>query len=710
MSIDDEEDLLLSSMDDEEVYGPRFHTLSFSEAIERDLLTDYRVAIVGVDDEEVSRLSRERKFVTLDGTEVMDASELAAHIAVAKAMKRFGTRRMFSFHSRISRARRFGEQLPKVIEWLGEDRRPEGKVWAESVTGSMPVRERRRILRRLEAVGSGEFGVVSNARCLGEGVDVPLIDGIAFVDPKRSQVDIVQAVGRAIRKAETKAGVSTVVLPVLVPGTEDPEESLERSEFTTVWKVLDALRSHDDVLADELDAIRRGLGRSATAGGLPSKIVIDLPTKVSLEFADALSLRLVEKTTSSWEYGFGVLQRFVDREGHARVHLDNVESGFRLGGWVNRQRAECRTGKLSPERVAALETVFGWIWNPYEDDFQEGLDKLIAFKAREGHTKVRTTHVEESFRLGAWVNKRRDEYRKGRLNLERVSALEAVPGWVWDPLEDDFRQGLESLRRFQARKGHARVPMLHTEPDGFWLGKWTSHRRAEYRKGKLSSEHQAALEAVPGWVWDPHQDQFRQGLESLRRFQARKGHVRVRADQVEPDGFKLGIWVRNKRKDFRKGKLSPERIVALEGISGWSWDPRDDDFRDGMEKLEAFRAHEGHIRVPESRVEPDGFRLGYWVGKQRADYRNGKLSPKRIAALETVEGWAWDPLEDRFQEGLAKLTIFQTKEGHARVPRSYVDDGFKLGYWVNSRRAEYRKGKLSPERIASLEEIKGWEW
>ena len=403
----DDEDLPLSSMDDEEVYGPRFHTLSFSDAIEQDLLTDYRVAIVGVNDEEVSRLANSKAFVTVDGTDVMDASELAAHIAVAKAMKRFGTRRMLSFHSRISRARKFAERLPKVIGWLGTRRRPKGKVWAEAVQGSMPVRERRQILKRLEGVGDSEYGLVSNARCLGEGVDVPLIDGIAFVDPKKSQVDIVQAVGRAIRKAESKTGLSTIVLPVFIGGSKDPEETLGRSEFQTVWRVLDALRSHDDVLADELDQLRRGLGRGEAGPSLPPKIVVDLPVGVSPDFADALSLKLVEKTTSSWEYGFGVLQRFVDREGHARVPQGHVEpDGFTLGSWVGSRRGEYRKGELSPDRVAALEAVPGWSWEPFEDDFREGLDKLMEFRAREGHVMVRVGHAEPGgFRLGAWVNR-----------------------------------------------------------------------------------------------------------------------------------------------------------------------------------------------------------------------------------------------------------------------------------------------------------------
>jgi len=456
----------------------------------------------------------------------MDASELAAHIAVAKAMKRFGTRRMLSFHNRISRAKRFGDQLPKVIGWLGESRRPKGKVWAEAVQGSMPVRERRQILKRLEEVGDFEYGLVSNARCLGEGVDVPLIDGIAFVDPKKSQLDIVQAVGRAIRKAESKTGLSTIVLPVFVGGLEDPEGTLERSEFKTVWRVLDALRSHDDVLADELDQLRRGLGRGTPGTGLPPKIVVDLPVGVSPEFADALSLRLVEKTTSSWDYGFGVLERFAAREGHSRVPHAHVEADLNLGFWVANRRRAYLEGKLQPEYVARLETLPGWSWDPVTDQFEEGFQVLERFAEREGHARVPQAHVEEGMKLGVWVDTQRSKYRNGRLPPHDLARLEALPGWSWDTRADQLQEAFEALERFVEREGHARVRQTHVE-HGMKLGVWVNGQRQKHRQGKLASEHVARLEGLPGWTWDPLTDQFEEGYQALEKFAEREGHARV---------------------------------------------------------------------------------------------------------------------------------------------------------------------------------------
>ena len=111
------------------------------------------------------------------------------------------------------------------------------------------------------AAGTHERGLLSNARCLGEGVDVPTLDGVAFIDPRRSEVDIIQAVGRAIRKAEDKT-MGRLSSPCSLE-TRRREAAIETSAFNPVWQVLRALRAHDGTLADEIDEMRRSLGRLA---------------------------------------------------------------------------------------------------------------------------------------------------------------------------------------------------------------------------------------------------------------------------------------------------------------------------------------------------------------------------------------------------------------------------------------------------------------
>jgi predicted helicase len=255
-------DVEVASMDDEAVFGPVLHRLSFGEGIERDLLSDYQVVVVGVDDETYRGYAERGEFVSRDGKKITDARTLAGQIGLAKTMRKYDLRRTISFHSRVKAAREFSAEMPGVIGWMPTRARPGGTLWSNHVSGTMTSGGRDRLLLSFRDLAPNERGLLSNARCLGEGVDVPSIDGVAFIDPRRSTIDIVQALGRAIRKSRDKK-VGTIVLPVFLSADEDPDQVLDESSFKHVWDVLKALRAHDEALGEELDELRRRLG----AGG-----------------------------------------------------------------------------------------------------------------------------------------------------------------------------------------------------------------------------------------------------------------------------------------------------------------------------------------------------------------------------------------------------------------------------------------------------------
>jgi len=326
-----EADWEVASMDDEEKFGSVLHRLTFAQAIDQDLLSDYQVVVVGVTDAEAHDLAARGAFVTHDGTAVTDARTLARQIGLLRAMAKHDLHRVVSFHSRIDHASRFAPSLRDTNDWLPARRRPPGRLWTDHVSGRMSAGERDARLRRLMTVSGEERGVLTNARCLTEGVDVPTLDGVAFIDPRRSQVDVVQAVGRAIRKAEDKT-LATIVIPVFVAEHGvDPVDALESGEFDRVWQVVRALRDHDEDLAQEIDELRRDLGRTGSIARRPAKIVLDVPQRVDQAFVLAFDARLVERVSSRWEVGFGHLEAFVARDGHARVKHEHREDGLRIG-------------------------------------------------------------------------------------------------------------------------------------------------------------------------------------------------------------------------------------------------------------------------------------------------------------------------------------------------------------------------------------------
>jgi superfamily II DNA or RNA helicase len=698
-------DIEVVSMDDEAVFGLVFHALTFGEAIAKDLLTDYQVAIVGVDDRRYLEMAEQAALVQHGAGRVTDARTLAAQAALLKGIAKYDLRRCVTFHLRVARAKQFADSLHEVADALPKGERPTGELWAEHVSGVMMSSTRDARLDRLRNLDGCDRALLANARCLAEGIDVPALDAIAFIDPKESQVDIVQAVGRVIRRAPDKRQ-GTVVLPVFIGEEDDAVEAVSGSAFAPVWRILNALRAHDDVLAEELDALRIRLGRLSESGH-PPKVVLDLPASVNDDFVRAFDTRLIEETTQNWFAWYGVLQGFVARHGHARVPQAHVESGVTLGMWAGTQRKEFTTGRLAHERIALLEALPGWTWDPFGDQWTHGFAALEKFVEREGHARVPAHHQESGERLGGWVAGQRKAYFARRLSPERSVRLASLPGWTWDAYAEKWERSFAALKQFVEREGHPRVPGGHTEA-GCALGNWVSAQRRSHAAGELSPELATRLESLPGWTWDPVADLWGQNFAALTQFVEREGHARVPQDHMEA-GLALGAWVGSRRWQYRQGRLSRSRAEALASLPGWTWDSVGDRWEQSFAALEQFVEREGHARVPKRHTEA-GRALSNWVIEQRQAHSAGELSPERTARLENLGGWSWDPFGDRWDRYMAALSQFVEREGHARVPKKHDESGVALGAWVQNRRQDYRAGRLSQERIDALKSLPGWVW
>jgi hypothetical protein len=472
---------------------------------------------------------------------------------------------------------------------------------------------------------------------LTEGVDVPAIDAVLFADPRQSKIDIVQAAGRAMRRFAGKE-LGYIIVPVIID--EDSDEPSDDA-FDQIITVVSALAMEDDRIVEQFKSLASG---KSSEGKTIAEI--DVPEYVRIEFGDLLQnieARIWERLGRGWEKGFERLKAFVRAEGHARPpHGFIDDTGYLLGHWALRLRQDYKKGIVSSQRRRLVEVLPGWEWDPRDTDFDQALVTLRTFVSREGHSRVPLEYVDASgFKLGRWVANHRQRYRAGKLAEKKVSGLNAVPGWTWNPYDSDYDDALARLKLFATREGHGRVPADYVDEDGFRLGNWVSVRRDYYKKGKLSKDRIAELEYLPGWTWDQLGSDFHEGLERLKAFVLKMGHARVRNEYIDEVGFKLGGWVARRRSSHKQGKLSAEQATALAILPGWTWDQRESDFQEGLERLRAFVAAKGNAKVPAKYVDPQGFALGNWVDVKRAAFRVGKLSPERIAVLEAVAGWTW---------------------------------------------------------------------
>ncbi|WP_229568658.1 DEAD/DEAH box helicase [Rhodococcus sp. RDE2] len=298
----DEHSAELYSMDDENLFGPEFHRLSFGEAVDRGLLTDYKVIVLTVDESVMAgplqdQLAGDHSELRLD-----DASRIigcwnglakrAGHTpdGASFAPGEAPMRRAVAFAKDIAASTQLAEVFPSVVDSYrdlldsGEndghridDTNRDLRCEVHHVDGTFNALERNKELAWLKApVPDGECRILSNARCLSEGVDVPALDAVLFMHPRNSVVDVVQSVGRVMRLNPGK-DYGYIILPVAVPAGVAPSQALsDNRRFKVVWQVLNALRAHDDrfnamvnsiALNTNNDVVKTGQGTDRLLGG-----------------------------------------------------------------------------------------------------------------------------------------------------------------------------------------------------------------------------------------------------------------------------------------------------------------------------------------------------------------------------------------------------------------------------------------------------------
>ena len=253
-------DVVLASMDDEKTYGKMLFHRGFSWAVENDLLSDYKVIVLAVDEGLISagvqnRLADSSEMKLDDATKIIGCYKaLTKHELIGEHSKNpKPMKRALAFCKNIAVSKMITDEFADVVEeyttsdLVDDGRGPALGVQTRHVDGTFNAKQREDCLDWLKADTDSETcRILTNARCLSEGVDVPALDAIIFMHPRKSQIDVVQSVGRVMRKAEGK-GMGYVILPVAIPAGMPPEEALNDNErYAVVWQILNALRAHDE--------------------------------------------------------------------------------------------------------------------------------------------------------------------------------------------------------------------------------------------------------------------------------------------------------------------------------------------------------------------------------------------------------------------------------------------------------------------------------
>ncbi len=314
-----QEDAEVFSMDDESLYGPEFHRLGFGEAVEKGLLSDYKVMVLGVEEEYASKFLQQDNELQIDDDEI---KIIGCWNGLSKKLiegQNEGNpmRRAVAFSRSIKDSKNFSALFSRTVKRFVEQSGQEGDLLeceVDHVDGKMTSLERQAKLKWLKADTSADGNVcriLSNAKCLSEGVDVPTLDAVLFLNPRNSMVDVVQSVGRAMRKAEGKQ-YGYIIIPISIPANVDPEKALnDNKRYKVVWDVCQALRAHDDRFEatvnkikfnvnkpDQIDVTIIGAGKGA---GKEPQNGTDPGKKPDIAGASITQLKLDLPTAETWQ-------------------------------------------------------------------------------------------------------------------------------------------------------------------------------------------------------------------------------------------------------------------------------------------------------------------------------------------------------------------------------------------------------------------------
>ncbi|MFJ8444362.1 Helicase associated domain protein [Kitasatospora griseola] len=614
---------LIASMDDESLFGPVAHDYPLGQAITDGVIAPYRIVCVDVADPVLQGL--EQRGADVRSIEYRGARLAALQTALLTACAEWDLSRVLSFHHLVAEARAMSTGLHQVARVLWEQDpalhpNPElvGTAWLEA--DHTPA-QRRAALEEFAGLIRREDGlrllrhVLSSVKTLSEGVDTFSCDSVFFADVRGSMVDLVQAVGRALRTTPDSGKIATIVVPVLLAAGESGEDLLTSKAYDGLAKVLLALRAHDEAAVERL-ALPQSESRSAreprhsgeldevrSAGG-EERLLSFSGERDPAVIAAFVRTRVLEPEREEFRRGLGELTAYRKAFGDVKVpYAYRAPSGHRLGVWVADQRRYKAAGILDDKRVDELDGL-GMVWSAFDTAFADNLTAVAGYAAEHGHACPPNDAVWDGRPVGTILKNWRTAQRRtealgrraeagetgldwtGAFPADRKAAVDGIdPGWCpsW-PVEWQrcFTLAWRYVTEGGGLAGSAPGTMVVQGED---LGGWARAQQVGW--DKLGPARQWVCEHVLGLVplepeelpapKVPHAVKEERNLAAAAQYRQREGHLNVPRRHKESlplaDGATvevgLGLFIANSRS--RRDTVPTARAERLTGL-GMRWE------------------------------------------------------------------------------------------------------------------------------------------
>jgi hypothetical protein len=649
-------------MSDVAIFGEEFYRMSFKDAIEQGILCDYEIIAIGVNDEKIAQYIKERRYISQEET----IEDIAHHFALDLVMNEYQTGHAITFHSKVSYAASFCQRHQQLFPTIN----------SFFVSGDQSTHLRSLTLKDF---AQSSKGIVSNARCLTEGIDVPSIDLIYFCDPKNSKIDIVQAIGRVLRKSKNKQK-GYIVVPIYHTQADNLNDALEKSSYKNFLTVVRAICEQDERLQEEINDIQlmKGQRKKGAISSHTKEAFIE--QKIHLlgfekKLQENLFSQMVEFASNEWEITYIELKNYLA----THISYPSSKENAYLYYWCSLQRHFKSKNSLSVHKIKLLNDL-DFVWSLNTDKWDTFWSELVKYSQEHRCPPSSKT------KLGLWYRNQLVQLQRNLLSAERSERLNSIQ-FVGSGLERNWETLFKSLQEFREKnpfqwpsydrkirsKGHNSLSLFCIS------------LRKLYKENKVPDYWVEKLNGIQ-FNWNSLEDTWLQKMDSLKQM--------LETGKNWKKDKNIYGWLVNQYRMMKNGKLSPQQKEILE-----SFDIKKKDKKTWQGWYELVKNFwEKDQKLPTIKTQPS---LAAWLLAQKMNHKKNLLNKSQVELLDKL-GIIWDgkkALNKHWRTRFEDLKAFMEKYG--RYPREFQPEESVLYNWCQAQRQK-RAGSHSGGRTKDL--------
>ncbi len=640
------------------IFGETIYKITIEEGILKGLLCDYKI--------------------------FLGNWELGLYNLVMQLKENYLRKKIIMYFNTIKNSKEICEELKEDFN-------------AYHIDGSMSRREKQEILENFK---KDEFSILCNVNVIAEGVDIPAIDTIIFMESRYSEINVVQIIGRSVRVCQNKDFSMVICKP----------DMFNAGEFIVNLSKQDSRISSKNMFLKPIDSLKYELDNV---------------------------VKLVEVSKFECKFDWWV-EKCLEFEKNNNLTESSIYESIKISSWLTKRKQDYKKNKLTNEQKEKLLKI-----NYFKKWIEFGGDKIKAKKnpgfdeminlciEYEKENELTYSSIYKNIKIGVWIDSRRQDYKKNKLTedkIEKMLQIKCFKKWI-DEGQDkikakknpEFDEMLNLCIEFEKENKMIDSSIYKN----IKIGKWISHQRQKFKKSKLLKEEINKLLQIKNfknWI-DSEQDKIKTkknpGFDEMINLCIEyEKENKITQTSIYKD-IKIGNWIGNIKQDYKNNKLSKDQILQILRINYFKkWVDEEKD------KIKAIKNPEFDEMVKlcieyekdnkfNSDIVYKNIRIGGWITNQRYKYKINKLTKEKIEKLLQIKYFKeWvnngkDKIIDNktldFDEML-NLCIEYEKENE--ITQKSINKNKKIGSWISRQKQDYKKNKLIKEEINKLLQIK----